>query len=367
MKKTTFYFLIILLSLLLVSCKKVYYTITFEDNDTTISSLEVSKAEEIIFPNLDDGYKRIKYWTIKGQSKVFDNNSILDCNLTLTPFFEYANVVTFVNTNVKDAYVFPGEKVKKPQDPTLANYTFIGWYKDYERTIPFNFDKVYSYVQFINVYPKWEESQESLYYRGMVIDGELIYEVYIKEDVFGEVIVPSHYLGVKIYEVYQLGYSNNATIISLPETILNALPDFFISSNNLEEIKVDSRNKIYQAVEGVLYRNPDTIVFYPSNKKGDTHYSDAIHIGIKSFSNTRNLKNLFLNKAFQISKDAFSFSSIENIVVAKGAYIDLNAFRNYKGNVFLYDETYDFLSTDNVKVYVKSEWSLVNGYPVPNN
>lgn len=340
------------------------YTITLENNNFLIDSIKVNKGDRIEFPNLDDTTSRVKYWTIKGESSVFAINTQVDSDLTLTPVFEYANVVIFANTKIKDIYVFPGEKIKKPNDPTLANYDFAGWYKDYKRENPFDFDKVYEYVQYINVYPKWEEVNSALYYRSGLAGNELYYAVYITEYATGEVVVPAYYLGVKIYEVYQTGETNSAIIISLPYTIDNVLPDFFIFSNDLEEIRVDTQNQMFRAVDGVLFKNPENIIFYPINKKGDTYHTDAKRIESKAFSYTKNLKNLFLDEVTQIDSDAFWDSNIENIIVSQGANISLSAFRNYNGNIFLNDDTYDFKLYPDIKVYLNNEWSLIDGFPV---
>lgn len=394
MKKKIVFIFFILVSFLLVACKpdtqpdpnpnpedsndekpdekidktpKKVYKITFENYDMVVDTVDVTEGELITFPNLDSKYSRVLYWTIKGDLNKFEINTLVNSDLTLTPIFEHANCISFPYTKIEDLYVFAGEKMTRPSDPTRANYEFVGWYEDYQLSIPFNFDKEYGYVQHITVHSKWKAANADLYYRDILANNELIYEVYVTEYAKGEVVVPSYYLGVEIYEVHLLGSRNEAISISLPRTIHNALPDFFISSYNLEEIKVDINNRVYQSKDGVLYRNPDAIVFYPSNKAGITYHTEAVHISSKAFSNTRNLKYLFLDKALQIYNDAFSNSSIENIVVSEGAIISSNAFRNYKGNVFLNDAAYNFLFNPDIKVYLKGEWSLVSGLPIPNN
>ena len=114
-------------------------------------------------------------------------------------------------------------------------------------TFTINKSSIHSY------YTQLWEVNSALYYRSGLAGNELYYAVYITEYATGEVVVPAYYLGVKIYEVYQTGETNSAIIISLPYTIDNVLPDFFIFSNDLEEIRVDTQNQMFRAVDGVLF------------------------------------------------------------------------------------------------------------------
>ncbi len=375
--KIFFLAVILFLSLVLVSCQKNIetgpkdevkqtYTITFEEYNFFIADMEITEGEKIYFPDIDDQSSKVKYWTIKGETSIFDEKAIINSDLTLTPVREFANRISFANTDLEDIYVYSGEKIIVKKEPVKANYIFDGWYKDYAKTTLFDFDKPLGDVQNLNVYAKWKDAHADLYYIVLKSYGIIYYEIYITDYATEVVTVPNDYLGKEIYEVYRYGEINNAITINLPSTITNALPGFFMSSPNLEEIIVEQSNRIYQSVEGVLYRSQDAIIYYPSNKAGDVYATNAGYIESNAFANTRNLKHLFLNEAFDVHADAFKYSSIENIVVKAGANYNYNAFRNYKGNIFLNELTYDFRISEDIHVYLKGEWSLIDGLPVAN-
>ena len=369
-------FLILLMSLFVFTinaCNKEevnpnvrYFRVIFENNNFKIDELEVKEGDLIDFPKINDRYSRVLYWTLKGSTEKFDETTRIDRNLTLTPVFEFANIVGFANTRLEDEYVFPGEKVKKPKrDPEKANYLFAGWYEDYQTTIPFNFDKVYDYVQHITIYAKWEDAKADLYYRDFVIDRILYYEVYMTKYASEIVTIPSFYLGTEIYELYQMGEANNVKKVIIPMNVHNIIPKFFYASKDLEEIEVHSLNMVYKTVDGVLYRNPSSLVFYPMNKKGDTFKTDVEEIGRNAFSYNQNLKTVIIENAYNVYADAFSFSNILNVVINKEALIDTYAFKDYSGNVFLDDDEYAFNVYNGMTVYKKGEWEFINEVPTP--
>ena len=49
-----------------------------------------------------------------------------------------------------------GQKINPPEDPTRDGYKFIGWYKDYYKTEPWDFDKDVLGAESIVLYADWE-------------------------------------------------------------------------------------------------------------------------------------------------------------------------------------------------------------------
>jgi len=72
------------------------------------------------------------------------------------------NVVFFTNANQGGSVVLPyleiepGTLIEQPEDPTRPGFLFAGWYRNLERTIPWDFDNdVVGEISFL-LYARWE-------------------------------------------------------------------------------------------------------------------------------------------------------------------------------------------------------------------
>ena len=92
-------------------------------------------------------------------------------------------------------------------------------------------------------------------------------------------------------------------------------------------------------------------------------------IGTLSFLFNNQLAYVFLDEGvMNIAADAFAHTNITGIVVSNK--IDLRGqtlFNDYKGNIYLDTETrgFNLSSNDYRNVYLKGQWTLVDGIPVP--
>ena len=85
-------------------------------------------------------------------------------------FFTANSGATKVDTLLN---VEAGSKIEKPEDPTRAGFTFLGWYKDLATTIPWNFDVDVVQDKSILLYAGWEaDGYEIIYvtYGGVLPD-----------------------------------------------------------------------------------------------------------------------------------------------------------------------------------------------------
>lgn len=375
MKKTLSLVLFIVLSFILISCNEEIddfqeaetYIVTFIHKDEIYLEEEYQKDDLVSFPKLDSNEERIIYWTIKDSSTIFGKEDLVKSDLVLVSNIQRAYGVSFYPSNMDSIYVFSGDMPIIPKDPEMDNQVFKGWFEDRDCLIPYNWNKPYLDLDYLTIYAKWEKANAPFYFTTHKYGNDVYYELYVTKYASGKVVIPSYKNGIKIMELHRSGEYNNATSFYIPETINNINASFFLTSPEVESIEVNSNNIIYTSVDGVLYSsNISTLNFYPSNKSGDTYRTNAELIAVNAFSNTRNLKHLFLDKAFNFAPNSFSNSSIENIVITEKAYFNYNTFRDYNGNIFLNAESYDFKVNSNINVYLKGQWSIIDGIPVIN-
>lgn len=91
--------------------------------------------------------------------------------------------VTFFTANTQTSRVpqitglSSGDLVTKPEDPTRHGFDFVGWYKDVEKTIPWNFDTDVVGEKSIVLYAKWVPGVYDIIY---VVNGGEMPEEYPK-------------------------------------------------------------------------------------------------------------------------------------------------------------------------------------------
>ena len=113
----------------------VQETKTVADNETVDTSdvvISVAAAEAHVG------------WTMTNGSDVSVSSvTVNGADVTLYPVIKSAYWVSFVSNGgsyVDAAYVFPGNTVTKPADPTRYGYQFAGWYSDVALTKEYSFD-----------------------------------------------------------------------------------------------------------------------------------------------------------------------------------------------------------------------------------
>ena len=129
------YLILIVILFLLTSCKQKTYTVTFVDDNKTLSQITIKKNDNI--KNIDDP-KKEGYIFLNWQKNGIDYNKNTpvteDITLTATwvkePTAPNTHTVIFdFGTQKKEKTVNDGENIEKPkEDPKKDKHKFIGWY-----------------------------------------------------------------------------------------------------------------------------------------------------------------------------------------------------------------------------------------------
>ena len=104
---------------------------------------------------------------------------------------------------------------------------------------------------------------------------------------------------------------SNLQEISIPPSVTSIGDGAFSGCSNLQEIKVVESNKIYKAIDGVLYtKDLKTIICYPKGKE-DVKFvipSSVTSIGDSAFRGCRNLQEINIpTSVISIGNEAFSW------------------------------------------------------------
>ncbi len=342
MKKVLSYLAVLLLSLILISCRR-----------------KPTKVEYIQFQELNENE-----FVITGYNKDLPKNIILPESFLGKP-------VTKIG---KDA--FKGAKIKSVVIP--QNYTSIGenafFSTSYLKEVKFLGE---SNITEIGNSAFWGNlSLEKITIPKSVtkIGEYAFYEnVSLKSVTFEE--------GTNLKEIGDLAFSKNYSLrtINIPKTVTKLGDALFSRSNKLESIIVDSENLNYASVDGVLYnKNLTNILSYPMAKK-DIIFSlleSVIKISDNAFYEARYLEEVILPDNLEMIGN-YSFTNIKSlkrIVIPTTVYfIGQYAFRDSTNLTIFTNLTYEqnnwhsTWNNSNLKVYYKDTWHYNTlKEPVPN-
>ena len=123
--------------------------------------------------------------------------------------------------------------------------------------------------------------------------------------------------------------------VTLSKNIENVSSHCFRDLKNLETIKVDDKNPLYYAEDGILfyhYKKTTQIIFYPANKAGTSYrFPSKVTSVDKAFTNNRNLKTIALSSNMLSTGIIGGENNIETIIIpSKVKYVEEQSFRNCK-------------------------------------
>ncbi|KAK3582599.1 hypothetical protein CHS0354_024153 [Potamilus streckersoni] len=136
------------------------FTVTFNTNGgNAIVDQTITSGEKATAPSnpTRSGYTFVGWYRDVTLTNAFDFNTPITAHITLYAKWTINTYTVTFNSNsgsfVPNVTVNHGEKATKPADPTLANYTFVGWYRDATLTNVFDFNT--PITANITLYAKW--------------------------------------------------------------------------------------------------------------------------------------------------------------------------------------------------------------------
>ena len=170
MKKRLFF--VVLLMFFLLSCTPdmTSYEVNLFDGDTLLQTIEVKKDDTLesvvgkFKTPTKAGFSFEGWYLDEAYTKDFDTfvesiSESLSLYAKWKPIEAEAKIYSVhFNTNggshIAAIDVEENKAIKKPVDPTKADYTFEGWFSDEALTLPFNFETLIT--QDITLYAKWK-------------------------------------------------------------------------------------------------------------------------------------------------------------------------------------------------------------------
>lgn len=170
--------------------KAMYKVYIYEEGNTTgIPIITISNIAHrtrfselvIAYPEPGIGYEFDAYYSKYKDIRYTADYEIVS-DIHLYPYFKTiaqtttTKTITF-NSNgggeVESQTVNYGELVTEPSDPTKADSTFLGWYKDIALTIPYDFESPVGSSNF-TLYAKWTASTLDTYSVNFIANGSII-------------------------------------------------------------------------------------------------------------------------------------------------------------------------------------------------
>ncbi|HCZ24246.1 MAG TPA: hypothetical protein DHV05_05275 [Acholeplasmataceae bacterium] len=214
------------------------------------------------------------------------------------------------------------------------NQELMGWYRDAAMTIPFD-NMFYGNEEELTLYAQWSPYGLHMF---KLYEQDAYAASALTEDLTGEIVIPSHFRGLPIVELYGFSHSSFSKIV-IPETVEKIKSYAFSYMKLLEEVVFE---------EGSTLEEIEMFAFYESNLKF-IKLPDLLHtVGYKAFAMTRlhalwvPASVIHLNQPFAYSNQPLYFEVLDR----PEGYIDQYETPTYYG----YRDTFVYLSN----IYVKS-------------
>lgn len=301
-------------------------------------------------------------WFIdENYSKEFDF-SITTVNKDITLYAQWIEGITLsfqtnASVSVQSVGVLPGEIPEEPQDPVVADSTFMGWYTDDTYSELYNF----SVPMHTNttVYAKW--FQNIYTYSGYPSVGITQYYIItgLKPNFATsttQIYIPQNIGGISVQKIANSAFKGNTLIsgIQIEEGITDIIDYAFDGCVNVSQLNIPS-TVIYLGTAS--FRNCKLF-------SGPLVLPDGLKTwGASSFRGCSALERVYLSKHFHMVATN-SFNDCTNLkevyIEAKIVDANTNEEKPITANLYMFDNCH----TD-LKIYVLP--SLVEKYKVANN
>lgn len=211
---------------------------------------------------------------------------------------------------------------------------------------------------------------------GTLINGEPIKQIapyaFYKIGGIEEITMIDSSSNSQIHTIGEYAFANMEKLksITLGMSIRNIAENAFYGSYNIEEYNIDKLNGVYSVMDGVLFKNYETIlVKYPSNKKDMDTYSipSSVEEIEKYAFNLNSNKSLHLIISENVSKiSGYYFPELKyNESYELGNFYNISSFEVVKENPYfesvngvLYDKNLEFLihfgkETESTQVFLE--------------
>lgn len=342
------------------SWTKNSYTIDFVTHEGSfVVPLTFTFGDALLLDNLTlkAGYSFVGWYIDNSLNQPFLHTVMPAYNITLYAKWE-KDLVTITFDSVGGSPINPisgegGSVITWPNQPQKEYFMFCGWFLDINDDESFQ-ATVYPESSIV-LYAKW--ATEGLIYS--LTDNDTAYEVGIGNDLtLLSVIIPSHYEGLPVTKIMDLGFSDAEFMnsITLPYTLKHIgnrafmyasslktihFPDHLESIGQnvfrfcyaLESITVSIASVNFKSIDGVLFNYDMTkLLRYPQQKDMTTYHipSSVKTIEEDAFSDADNLVSLDLGTGVTLIKSHafFRMSALKTIVIPNQVEtIELYAFR----------------------------------------
>lgn len=270
--------------------------------------------------------------------------------------------------------------------PSRNEYEFLGWSTNKNATIPeFTKDGKTTFVMGdsdIVLYAVWQEENKLPFEYTVNKDNTVTITKYIGTD--KNVEIPEKIDGKTVVAIGDRAFANCKTVvtITIPKNIKSIGEGVFIGCSSLVNIFVDSANKYYCDIDGVLYNKDKTVLIcYPAGKGGNSFTVPATVtvIGKYAFVGNIHIHIIIVTKLEKIGDEAFSgctgfegfthadgtVFSFVNIEIGINVFINtqfLTYFETYPGCGYYGDYLIYFDITISGLVYVKPGTVIVGDH-----
>ncbi len=252
-----------------------HYKLVLNLSGGTLSSSAPSSftsSDSVVLPSPSKNFYSFDGWYDSNNNKVeiIAKGTTGDIVLTAryTPItYNITYVLNGGTNNTNNPTTYDAEREIIFASPEHSDYSFVGWYLDKDFKTPIAKTALGKGGN-ITLYAKWEDASFSymLYNGGYTVIG------YSGNDTV--VRIPSEYEGVPIIGVFGGAFYGNTEIteIIIPSTIESIDITAFDECSSLSAITVDSGNREFCSLDGVLYNKQKTVIHkYPMGKE-DTVY-----------------------------------------------------------------------------------------------
>ncbi|MBQ8178749.1 MAG: leucine-rich repeat protein [Clostridia bacterium] len=242
--------IVALFVLVLASCTDSLFTVTFDVDGQVYTTVEVKKGGNAQMPqvpkktgyNFDGWYLDKDVWTqpFSQQTAVINDITVYAHWIRVVESIPNTYTITFDSqggSTVNGLRVKQGQAFTLPQDPTLKDFNFGGWYLDSACTTPFTTD--YEITRNITVYAKWVSVDSTTYF---VRTGSTISGLTALGKQASTITLPESLDGVKLTAIADELFKDNTQVKSVTfpsgSSYVSIGKNAFSGCVNLTEVKL---------------------------------------------------------------------------------------------------------------------------------